>query len=218
MISSGANGLKDAVGPSKGHGGRGPTSSDGNGPLARGSTGVLILGMLALIIGGCGQCGTGPEEEEEAHDARADTPEPVDIPYDGRIRLVSLELEHDGDRRQLEIGESLEIPANAVLYLETWQRLDDHRVRLVDGADRLVPFDLETGPVATRSGPSVEPGGTWFRLTPGEELREGRSYTVRIEPELAERITDHLGRDYEDLVIELRLMESAEPEEDDEDE
>lgn len=97
--------------------------------------------------------------------------------------------------------------------METWQRLDDHRIRLVDSRDRLVPFELDSGPVTARTGAESEPGGTWFRLKPASSLGEGHAYRLQLEPELADRITDHKGRPYEDLSIEVRRLVTDEPDE-----
>jgi hypothetical protein len=173
---------------------------------------VLLVALMALAgswAGGCrapapgsSDAGAGVESEP------AEPPPPPEIPYDGRLRLVSVRAEIGETSIDLDADEILEIPGGASLYLETWPRLEDHRVRLVTPNDRLVPFSLETGPVAVRErGGHIEPGGTWVRLIPGEALREGTEYQLRIEPELGERITDVLDRPYEDLILPLRRVD-----------
>ena len=176
---------------------------------------LCVAGILIFSLGGCPERPTGPAEDQAAV-TRPDEQAPprVEVPYDGHLRLVSLMAESEGATTSLDASEVIEIPDGASLYLETWQRLEDHRVRLVDGNDRLIPFKLETGPVALRahSFGEPEPGGTWIRIRPEVPLVDGRVYQLKIEPELADRVTDHEGRPYEDFILDLRRLDTSEPE------
>ncbi len=163
---------------------------------------LLILAWPLLL--GC------PIEHRDETEPLEETEEKEEIvvPYDARLRLVALQVDpEEGMPQPVDPAGIVEIPRGGSLYLETWQRLDDYRVRLVDSNDRLVPFSLEAGPVALRSSGNAEPGGTWVRLTPAGELQQGRDYALRLEPELGDRITDYHGYEYEDLSISIRSQE-----------
>lgn len=168
--------------------------------------------LVAVLAAGCPSQSSGPDAATGGQEAAPAPPPPPPFDVtDDRVDVSSLAAVRGGEATALDLqAQPLRVPADAHLSLTTWQRLVDYRVRLVDPRDRLVPYQVESGPVAVRSAERPEPGGTWFRIQPEPPLAPGASYQLRLEGERADSLVDHLGRAYQDLVLEL-IVEAPAP-------
>ncbi len=170
---------------------------------------ALVVALGAASAAGC-HAGPGTAAVRRDAGPQAPPPPPFDV-TDDRLDLVALEAVVDGQVEALKPGDGpIPVPADATLRLQTWQRLTDVRLRLATSHDHLVPFDLETGPVVSRHrGPTTEPGGTWFKVTPRPPLEPGKTYRLELEGERAPHITDAEGRHYQDLTLQLEATAPA---------
>lgn len=165
--------------------------------------------MAALLwLPGCHR----PASRATVHAApKGPPPPPFDV-LDDHLDIVAIQAVTPAGATRLAIhDDAVRLPVGAALRLELWQRLADGRVRLVTPDDRLVPFRLETGPVASRGGGRPEPGGTWFRLTPMRPLEPDHDYQLRIEGERNDQPTDDSGKAFRDLALTIHVVAAAGP-------
>lgn len=174
--------------------------------MSRAASRLALLLILTAAAPAC-RSGTSTSGPEEPAEPKGPPPPPFDV-TDARLDVSRLTADSDGRTVALDPkAATIEVPAGWALALTTWQRLTDFRVRLVDDRDHLVPYHLESGPVAVRSEARPEPGGTWVRVVPDPALEVGDTYLLEIEGEQSDSVHDQAGRTYEDLVLTLQAVE-----------
>lgn len=100
-----------------------------------------------------------------------------------------------------QAGAQLEATRSLVVFIDA--PLQNYRVQLLDWADQVVQSD---------EAASTTDGGIDYRILPAEPLKAGRSYTLQIEAQTGETITDVRGREYDDVRVALKIKGELAPE------
>jgi hypothetical protein len=103
-----------------------------------------------------------------------------------------------------------EIPPSTPALIDPLQRLTlslpelkDYRVRVFDGADKIVASDDRA---------QAADGGILYEISLAEPLKRGREYRVAIDAESGGAVADPTGRRYLDAEFLLKVDGPAEPE------
>src|SRR5690606_8975499 len=137
--------------------------------VSRLSRAAALLGLCLLGLPGCPDK-TPPPPPEPVVEAPPPEPDPLAF-------LVVAELT-DGTTQPVptDVPDAPELPSMAGLSLSTNHGLSNHRIRVFDATDRVVPSDDETE--APPPG-----GGIVYRVRFVEPLKAGERYTLVIDAE-----------------------------------
>lgn len=143
----------------------------------------LALCAAALAALGC------PQGREPAGDAGVATVDAGPAPVAFRLQY---ELADGGGMAPM----AQLIQPTSVLELQATLPLRNYRIRLFDESDRAMVSD----DVAEESG-----SGLAYRITLPEPLEAGHRYTLVIEAQTGDELTDGLGRKLEDVRIDFQV-------------
>jgi hypothetical protein len=161
----------------------------------------LSLSALSalVLIGSLVGCKDEPPPVVEAP-VEAPPPEPEPLQF-----MVTAEVADGGTQPiPTDVPEAPVIDSMIGLSLSTNLGLSNHRVRVFDSADRVVPSDDETE--APPPG-----GGILYRVRFLEPLKPGSRYTLVIDAETGDVMTDSEGREQSEFRYEFQI---ADPESD----
>ncbi|MCU0699677.1 MAG: hypothetical protein MUC96_24475 [Myxococcaceae bacterium] len=167
------------------------------------SRSVLPSGLaVALLLLGCPR--EAPEvRSSDVGDASVDAG-PVDAgpPAPLAFRL-EFTLSDGGVAVFDEFDAGVVVEPARVVELSAPVALEGARVRLLDWTDSVVPSDdvLETSDAGFR-----------YRIELVQPLKPGRSYAVLVDSESADRVTDLLGRDFDEWRLAFRVAGEVQPE------
>jgi hypothetical protein len=168
---------------------------------------VTRLVYITLIIGPfCMGC----PEERGTPDAASDVAAVVDAgPPVAPADLPPADL---GAELEVWLGDGglISVPPARATLIDPAQKLTlrlpllkDFRVRVFDGADKVVTSDDEA---------QVSDGGLDYAINLAEPLKRGREYRVLVDPETGPSIVDGIGRRYLESDWQLKVDGPAEPE------
>lgn len=162
-----------------------------------------LLALAAAALAGCPDRDGGPDAAVDAGqvvDAGAPIP-PAELPP----AELGVELEV-----WFSDGGMASVPPSRPALVDPAQRLTvhlpplkDYRVRLFDGADKVVVSDDEAQPTDA---------GVEYEIVPAEPLKRGREYRLLIDAQTGPGIVDGAGRRYLDAEWQLKIEGQAEPE------
>ena len=135
-----------------------------------------------------------PSEVVEAPDASVEAPPPEDLQI-----LITAELTDGGTQPiPTETPERPQIDPAQGLSISTNLALENHRIRLFDETDRVVPSDDET----------EEPppgGGIVYRMRFVEPLTTGYRYVLVLDAQTGSFFKDSLGREQAERRVEFQI-------------
>lgn len=166
--------------------------------MFRASVLSLSAWSAVLLIGLVGCRDPEPSPAIEVPEVEAPPPEPEPLEF-----LVVGELAN-GETQPIptDVPEAPQLPSMIGLSLSSNMALTNHRIRIFDAADRVVPSDDQTE--APPPG-----GGIVYRVRFVEPLKVGSRYTLVIDAETGDFMTDGAGREQAEFRYEFQIVEPA---------
>ncbi len=121
---------------------------------------------------------------------------PAELTFSAELLLA------DGGTASLPMGPRVEIEPLAGFTLHFGVELTDYRVRVIDGADQVVPSDDEAHDTDA---------GTDYQAHFLKPLRPAHTYHLQIDAQNGPEIGDQTGRTYRDVDLELKTLGQPEP-------
>lgn len=157
---------------------------------------LLSLSVLSalVLVGPLGCRDEQPPVVEPPVEAPPPEPDPLQF-------MVTAEVA-DGSTQPIptDVPEAPVIESMIGLSLSSNFGLSNHRIRVFDAADRVVPSDDETE--APPPG-----GGILYRVRFVEPLKAGSRYTLVIDAETGDVMSDSLGREQSEFRYEFEIAE-----------
>ncbi|MDX2014508.1 MAG: hypothetical protein SFW67_30200 [Myxococcaceae bacterium] len=164
---------------------------------------IVTLVLTAALLVGCPKPAAGPAPE--SMDAAVDAG-PIDAGVVAAAPLtfrLTATLVDGGLQTFDDLDAGLVLDPSRALELSASVGLVGARVRLLDWTDAVVASDdsLETSDA-----------GFSYRIDLLQPLKSGRSYSVLVDAESAERVSDGLGREFDEWRLGVRVTGEVQPE------
>lgn len=168
---------------------------------------IFVLG--ALVFAGC------PKPAANEPDAAVDSGSEIDGGTDAgvvdagiidagvpELKVTGTIALADGGSDSLPAGPTAEVPPLSGFSLHAEVALKDFRVRVIDGADQVLPSDDEA---------QVSDAGTDYTIKLAHPLKPAKTYHLQIDAQTGDMLTDRAGKSYQDYELALKIQGEPEP-------
>ncbi|MFT3836093.1 MAG: hypothetical protein QM723_03735 [Myxococcaceae bacterium] len=168
---------------------------------------IFVLG--ALVFAGC------PKPAANGPDAAVDSGSEIDGGLDAgvidagvvdagmpELKLTGTIELADGGSDVLPAGPAAEVPPLSGFTLHADVALKDFRVRVIDGADQVLPSDDEA---------HVSDAGTDYTIKLAHPLKPAKTYHLQLDAQTGDTVTDRSGKAYQDYELTLKTQGEPEP-------